>query len=117
MDKEIWWLSASKPKTPPVGERARQEMGALLRLLQRGEKLSLPHSRPMTQAIGRRCHELRVRDGETGLTWRLVYRVDAHAIVVAHWWAKKTERTAKTDLDLCRKRFALYDLGRTKEKR
>jgi phage-related protein len=92
-------------------------MGALLRLVQRGEKLSLPHSRPMTQAIGRRCHELRVRDAESGLTWRLVYRVDADAIIVAHWWAKKTERTTTADLALCRKRLALYDLDRAKGKR
>ena len=31
-------------------------------------------------AIGRRCHELRVRDADH--TWRIVYRMDPDAVVV-----------------------------------
>ena len=114
MDKEIRWLSQSTLRTPPVGSQARQAMGALLRLLQRGERLTMPHSRPMP-TVGRGCHELRVRDGETGLTWRLVYRMDTDAIVVAHWWAKKTARTSKADLALCEQRLARYDRDSVEE--
>jgi hypothetical protein len=49
--------------------------------LQNNERLSMPHSRPMP-SIGRRCHELRINDGD--LSWRIVYRVDGRlAPVVA----------------------------------
>ena len=34
-------------KTPPMTVEARREMGVLLRELEDGEQLSMPHSRPM----------------------------------------------------------------------
>src|SRR5712692_8300604 len=74
-DKPLVWLRG-EVKTPPFTFGARIEAGVLLRRLQRGENLSLPHSRPMP-AIGPRCHELRVQDHDK--TWRIVYRIDADA--------------------------------------
>jgi hypothetical protein len=71
-DKPLAWLHG-EVKTPPFSTAARLEAGHLLRLLQRGHLLSLPHSRPMP-VIGPRCHELRVPDGR--LTWRTIYRLD-----------------------------------------
>ncbi len=68
--------------------------------------LSLPHSRPMP-AVGPRCHELRIRDESN--TWRIFYRVDADAIVIAEVVAKKTQRTPKPVIETCRKRLAWYD--------
>lgn len=59
-DKPIVWLHG-EVKTPPFTQEARIESGFLLRLLQKGRKLSLPHSRPMPD-IGKRCNELRVKD-------------------------------------------------------
>ena len=59
-EKPLVWLHG-EIKTPPFTADARVEAGVLLRRLQRGEGLSLPHSRPMPD-IGRRCHELRVPD-------------------------------------------------------
>ncbi len=41
----------------------------LLREVQRGTSLTLPHSRPMP-GIGSRCHELRIVD--EGKTWRII---------------------------------------------
>jgi hypothetical protein len=64
-DKPLLWLHG-EVKTPPFSSEARIEVGILLRRLQRGEKLSLPHSRPMP-AIGQRCHELRIQDREVTL--------------------------------------------------
>jgi len=78
-DKPLVWLRG-EVKTPSFSADARLETGVLLRRLQRGEKLALPHSRPML-GIGPRCHELRVLDA--GKTWRIVYRIDSDAIVVA----------------------------------
>ena len=93
-------------KTPPFTQAARVEAGYLLRELQRGKALSLPHSRPMP-AIGPRCHELRVVDQRE--TWRIVYRVDADAIVIAEVFAKKTAQTPLAVLETCRKRLKEYD--------
>jgi phage-related protein len=91
-----------------VGKEARFEAGLLLRRLQRGERLGMPHSRPMP-SIGPRAHELRVRDGEKRLTWRIFYRTDPDAILVVHWFAKKSRETPKGTIDLCRARLREYD--------
>ncbi len=69
-DKPLVWLRG-EVKTPPFSLAARLEAGVLLRRLQRGEKLALPHSRPMP-GIGARCHELRITDA--GTIWRIVCR-------------------------------------------
>ena len=103
--KPLVWLHG-QIKSPPLSQEARIEAGFLLRRLQRGEMLSLPHSRPMP-AIGLRCHELRIND-VSGF-WRIVYRLDDDAIVIAEVFAKKTPRTPKTTIELCRKRLKEYD--------
>jgi phage-related protein len=61
-------------------------------------------------SIGARCHELRVNDS-TG-NWRLVYRVDSDAIVIAEVFSKKARATPKSVIDVCRKRFKDYDYAR-----
>ncbi len=106
-EKPVRWI-AEELTTPPVGRVARYEAGLLLRRLQRGESIGMPESRPMP-SIGGRVHELRVKDLESRATWRMVYRIDPDAILVVHWWKKKTERTAKRDLDLSRRRLQRYD--------
>ena len=86
VDKPLVWLHG-EVKTPPLSREARVETGHLLRLLQIGEKLSLPHSRPMP-SIGSRCHELRVIDENK--IWRIVYRIDADAIVILEVFQKNS---------------------------
>jgi phage-related protein len=78
----------------------------LLRRLQRGESLGLPHSRPMP-ALRRRCHELRIVDERAA--WRIVYRVDDDAIVIAEVFSKKTQATRRSVLEACRRRLRAYD--------
>lgn len=56
-------------RTPPFSADARVEAGSLLRRLQEGGLIGMPHSRPMP-SIGPRCHELRVRDA--GHLWRIL---------------------------------------------
>ena len=104
-EKELVWLR-SEVKTPPFSAAARREAGLLLRQLQRGEKLSMPHSRPMP-TIGRRCHELRVPDEDK--TWRIVYRFDHDAIVILEVFAKKDRTTPRSVIDTCKKRIKDYD--------
>jgi len=104
-DKPLAWLHG-EVKTPPLSREARIETGFLLRRLQRGERLSMPQLRPMP-SIGARCHELRINDADT--TWRLVYRIDPDAIVIAEVFAKKTEKTPKEVVQACKNRLKEYD--------
>src|SRR5947208_9375498 len=93
--KPIVWLRG-KVKTPPFSKKARIEAGYLLRLLQSGETLALPHSRPMP-AIGSRCQELRVND--VAATFRIIYRADPDAVVVLAVFSKKTRQTPRAVLE------------------
>lgn len=47
-DKPLVWL-AGEVKTPPFSHEGRIEAGFLLRKLQAGQNLGLPHSRPMIE--------------------------------------------------------------------
>ena len=105
VDKELMILSG-EIKTPPMSKEARIETGYLLRLLQLGESLSLPRSRPMP-SIGKRCHELRINDAH--VSWRIIYRVDADAIIILEVFAKKTRKTPKEIIDRCQERIRQYD--------
>jgi phage-related protein len=110
-DKPVVWLHG-EVKTPPFSATARIEAGVLLRRLQRGDALSLPHSRPLP-ILGPRCHELRIVD--VGVTWRIVYRVDRDAVVVAEVFSKKTRAIPKPVLAACERRFRAYDAAAGEE--
>jgi phage-related protein len=105
VDKPVVWL-AGEIRTPPFSKEARVEAGFLLRRLQRGEVLGMPHLRPMPQ-VGRRVCELRVRDANQN--WRIMVRLDADAVVIAEVFAKKTRTTPSTVIEACRKRLRRYD--------
>ena len=103
-DKPLLWLHG-EIKTPPFSSAARIEAGVLLRRLQRGEAIALPHSRPMPD-IGKACHELRVND-ETR-TWRIVYHLDVYAVVILEVFAKTSRATPDAVMKSCRKRLRNY---------
>ena len=85
----------------------------MLRRLQLGESLALPHSRPMP-AIGARCHELRMSDPDA--SWRVVYRIDHDAIVVADVFRKTTRIAPASVISECSRRLRAYDrLSRDEE--
>lgn len=104
-DKPLVWLK-DKIKTPPFSAAARLDAGYLLRLLQKGEMLSLPESRPMP-TIGKRCHELRIHDGNTN--WRIIYRIDTDAVIILDTFQKKSRHTPQSVIDVCKERLKLYD--------
>ena len=106
-DKPLVWL-VEIIKTPPLSAASRIEAGYLLRCLQHGVALSMPHARPMP-TIGARVFELRLTDGEANAEWRIVYRIDSDAIVIVHCFQKKTQKTPKAVIDLCVKRLADFD--------
>ena len=104
-DKYLVWLHG-EIKSPPLSSDARIETGFLLRRLQQGELLTMPHARPMP-VIGAHCYELRIQDKDR--TWRLVYRIAEDAILILEVFEKKTPTTPRQTIERCRRRLALYD--------
>lgn len=104
MDKPLVWLEG-EIKTPPFTSPARIEAGVLLRRLQRGESLGLPHSRPMP-VIGPRCHELRIPDKTKN--WRIFYHLAADAVVILDILEKQTQQTPLATIRACQRRLKLY---------
>ena len=94
-NKPLFWLQG-EVKTPPFSQKARIEVGVLLRRLQQGENLELPHSRSMP-TIGAHCHELRVKDKDKN--WRIIYRLDDDAVVILEVFNTN-----------CKKRLSQYDI-------
>ena len=56
--------------------------------------------------IGKACHELRVND-ETRI-WRIVYRLEADAVVILEVFAKTSRTTPDSVMQLCRERLRRY---------
>lgn len=82
-------------------EDARHDAGYQLDKVQRGEQPD--DFRPMP-AIGKGVEEIRVWD-DTG-TYRVIYTARlADAVYVLHAFQKKTQVTAKRDVELARRRF------------
>ena len=103
--RPLVWLHG-EVRSPPFSVAARREAGFLLRRLQRGESIGLPHARPMP-SIAARCVELRIVDVNT--TWRLIVRPDPDLILILAVFAKKTQRTPAPVLDACRRRLRALD--------
>jgi phage-related protein len=57
--------------------------------------------------IGVRCHELRIVDRDK--TWRIIYRIDRDAIIIADVFQKTTQQTPKRVIDDSRRRLRQYD--------
>jgi phage-related protein len=58
-------------------------------------------------SIGTRRHELRIVDA--GKSWRLVYRLDADAVVIADVFQKTTPQTPARVIADCARRLRQYD--------
>ncbi len=104
-DKPLVWLHR-QVKTSPFTDTARIETSVLLRQLQQGENLEMPHSRPMP-SVGRRCHEFRVRDIDKN--WRIIYRIDDDAILIVEVFNKTFREAPDSVIDTCKKRLSKYD--------
>jgi len=58
-------------------------------------------------SMGSRCHELRINDRNA--TRRIVYRVDADAIVILEVFKKTTAKTPLSVIATCKRRLRMYD--------
>lgn len=103
--KSLRWVHGDI-KSPPLSVEVRRELGFLLREIQEGETLSLPHSRPMP-VIGLGVHELRAND-RAGI-WRLIYQIREEGILVLDVFNKKTNQTPKQVIENCKKRIWEYE--------
>jgi phage-related protein len=101
--KPIRFLGDSRKVLREFPVDARQEAGYQLEKVQRGE---MPNDFKPMPSIGAGVEEIRVR--EPSGAFRVIYtaRLDA-AVYVLHAFQKKTQATAKRDLDLARERFRL----------
>ncbi len=103
--KPVAWLSG-EVRTPPFSVEARAEAGRLLRRVQEGESVGMPHSWPRP-SCGARVHVLRVR--YVMANWRLVYRTDAAAVLFVAVFQNTTRQTPKSVIDACKTRLRSYD--------
>ena len=103
--KPLVWLRR-EVRSPPLSRNARVQLGYRRRLLQEGMVLGMPHCRSL-KAAGRSCYELRVRDA--GVNWRLVFRVDHDAVVVAGLFTKTSRAATDRLIEKSRRRLAEYD--------
>jgi phage-related protein len=99
--KPIAFCGTSLNELRKFPEAARQEAGFELYRVQRG--LDPTDWKPML-TIGRGVREIRIRD-EAG-AYRVIYIATlAEAVYVLHAFQKKTQRTAKRELDLAASRL------------
>ncbi len=103
--KPLVWLHG-EIKTPPFTVEGRQEAGMLLRLLQQGERLGMPQAEPLPD-VSLRCGALRVRDA--GHNWRIMYRIDADAVLILEVYSKKTRKIPGEVIERCQQRLRQYD--------
>lgn len=103
--KPLVWLHG-EIKTPPFSFEGRQEAGMLLGLLQEGNVLGMPQAEALPD-VGARCGALRVRDAEHN--WRIMYRIDADAVLILDVYCKKTRKIPSEVIERCEKRLKQYD--------
>jgi phage-related protein len=58
-------------------------------------------------SIWANCHELRIND--ENLTWRIIYKIYADAILILEVFEKKTNKTPKSVIDICKQRIKRYN--------
>ena len=105
MPKPLYFVGTSRKDISAFPEEARRKAGFQLLRVQSG---SDPEDWKPMVGIGTSVREIRVRD-ESG-AFRVIYVVSRQdAVYVLHAFQKKTEQTAKRDLDLAKSRLREID--------
>jgi len=100
--KPVRFLGDSLTCLREFPEDTRHDAGYQLDKVQRGEP---PDDFKPMPSIGKGVEEIRLRD-DTGI-YRVVYTARlAKAVYVLHAFQKKTQATARRDIELAKKRFA-----------
>ena len=99
--KTLHWIGTSLEDLRGFPEEAKRDAGTDLRLVQRGEE---PRDWKPMPSVGKGVREIRVRTRDGA--YRVFYVVeDARSVYVLHAFQKKTQQTAKRDLDLAATRL------------
>ena len=100
--KPVTFLGDSLEEIRAFPQGARREAGFQIEKVQRGME---PDNWKPVKTVGAGAREIRIRD-EAG-AFRVIYVATlSDAIYVLHAFQKKTEKTAKGDIELARKRFS-----------
>lgn len=100
--KPIQFLGDSLKRLRAFPEHAKHDIGYQLDKVQQGEQ---PDDFKPMPSIGKGVEEIRVCD-DTGI-YRVIYTARlADAVYVLHTFQKKSQATAKLDIDLASKRYA-----------
>ena len=100
--KPVTFLGDSLEEIRTFPQGARREAGFQIEKVQRGME---PDNWKPVKTVGAGAREIRIRD-EAG-AFRVIYVATlSDAIYVLHAFQKKTEKTAKGDIELARKRFS-----------
>jgi phage-related protein len=101
--KIIEWHPKALDVIRQFPEEARRKVGQLLRILEDGQALAMPHSRPMP-GVDRGVHELRVRASDGAFRVFYLLRIEVR-ILVFHAFVKKDQQTSANDMKLGKKRL------------
>lgn len=98
--KPVKWIGSSQRDIAAFPDDAKREAGQQLFLVQSG--LEPVDWKPMP-SVGSGVNEIRV---QAGGQWRVLYVAKfAGAVYVLHAFGKKTQRTAKSDIELASRRY------------
>ncbi len=96
--KTIIWNLKAREFVRGLDVETKKEIGALLMLLQNGEILQQPQSKPM-KMIHSGAYELRIKDAR-GI-YRVIYVLAIKdKILIPHAFTKKTQKTSKKDIEV-----------------
>jgi phage-related protein len=101
--KAVFFIGTARKDLAGFPESARRRAGHELFMVQVGRKLD--HFKPIP-SVGVGSYEIRVRD--QARTFRVIYVAKfEHAVYVLHAFRKRTQKTAKADIDLAARRYQL----------
>lgn len=111
-DKPLLWLGDSRNCVRSFPAEARQRSGFELRRVQQGKDPL--DSKPIPR-VGLGVREIRVHTGEE---FRVMYVAKfSEGVYVLHAFEKRTEQTAKHDIDVAKSRFRALVEFRKRERR
>lgn len=106
--KPVRFLGDSLKRLREFPTDAKQDSGYQLDRVQKGHQ---PDDFKPMPSIGKGVEEIRVRD-ESGI-YRIIYTARiAEAVYVLHAFQKKTQATAKPDIDIAKERYTELMRGR-----
>ena len=99
--KPIVWIGSSRDDVRQFQKEARRKAGYQLRLVQQGKE---PDDFKPMPSVGPGAYEIRVQLGDA---YRIFYVVKfEEAVYVLHAFQKKTQKTARRDIEIGRQRYS-----------